>query len=381
MKLRSLKEKYVFCRSDMYYGVASRNDAVFALKQIISKIRSSELLERINKLPFVRDPRISLYNLVQWIKDTWPEFYFRMEDQKVFMGYTETGVSETMYCCPLDFLPVLRGQVPQLEGLVLKILIKFADYHEIADPSWEGRMQSNEFLIEGLESNLADEQNRDEKQKKYARQALDGWKIFEKCYRARIDNIRKDPALYIEDIVKELKLIKIHPNFQSLVDLMLEFVDLMKGKRIKDYSDQALETYYEINNIEKTSDGYWDFYDGTPVLLEECFLFCWGGSMKEKGEYDFEPSEILYAMNDYHGNFGTCVYSTDRELSEETTLDDFIEKYDIEKAFFCRLTSAFEKLYKLRDDIYFKKLSIQYELFGEIPSFLGDSCLQASAQP
>ncbi len=73
-------------------------------------------------------------------------------------------------------------------------------------------------------------------------------------------------------------------------------------------------------------------------------------------------ADIMAAANDYMGNFGYVPYCCEEEVSIGT-VDDLLELRNSDARFFSRLENICGRFNTIRDQIYNKELTANYELF------------------
>jgi len=323
---KPLSKEHVFAFSDIRYGFLGRDEAVTALKQLIEGIEDPKLLKRIDRIKPERTPQQSLVKLILWLEDIFPGMYFKTENGINYLGTTNSGIDE-IYAFPIDFVPTLKQICPEIEEIFLHALYSFINYQQIADPMYGNRLYNIEFS----EDSLIDQARTDDPDG-YFKKILDNIEYMNTHYANRLLTLSTS-TWSIWHIKKKIKDLQYPVFLKPVEDLIYSLLDLSDGPCIHEYAKQALDMFCELNDIPKDEDGMWDFYDGSPVCLDDLLAVVWDGPGEDL-QSGYWEAEMEYAANDYSGHFGHCTYSIHEKVTPNLSIDKLLEMNNQDHKFF-----------------------------------------------
>lgn len=363
--LKPLNSKYVHTYSDIKYGILGRNQAVDALKKILTTINSKKFLKQIDKLKPGKNPNESLIVFLDWLYKKYPGIYFRGEEGKYYFGYTSPDqMKRSILPFPMDFVDNLIKMDTRLGNLAIKACYAFATFHRIGEPCYGNRLYNEEYgydsLGEYIDSGPHNPSDDAKKEYEETRKIFESYTNIRGKYEKRFMGYThkwQDPYLIDELLAKH----ECDSRLQFVIDVLRKMLELCGSKTIEEYSYEGLEIFCEINEIPKDESGQFMFDDGFPLTLEDRIMFVWAGET-ESG-YDPIFSDIEAAANSYAGEFGYTDYSIDREIHKKFELEDFMNEYKIDAAFFTALESVYNEYLAMRNEIMFG--TIKDEIINE----------------
>jgi len=378
-KLKSLSKKYVHSYSDIGFGVLGRNEAVIALKQLINSFKTKKLLSSIDKIKPGKNPSESLSAFLDWMKGTYPSLYFRANEGKNYVGYTDAdSMKKSILAFPLDFLPELGRMDRKLSNLALRVCYAFAGYHRIGEVYYGNRLYNEDWVIDGLHDTI---KHGPSDPSESTRRAFEGyketWRSYENDYPKYTNRFIRYSKYFpsVESVSDDLDSFICDYRLQFVVDALKSIVSLCWDKTISEYSNEAIQMFFEVNEYEKDSNGAWIVSDGEPVTLDDRIMLVWAG--ESSGGEDYVFFEIEAAANSFAGEFGYTEYSIDKELTKELRLDDLIIDYDHDKLFFTNLEETYVKFGKMRTEIIHGDLKNQIKNERQLQSSNNTESIQA----
>lgn len=217
----------------------------------------------------------------------------------VLSVYSYHDISDsTLYAMPISFLPFLEINNKKLHDIVVdalrlmeekKVFICCSPYEDMMEEQIDRAMMKDEDYDIDCSEDFEWEYNYKEKyERKYLR-------MF--CNPCDVNKL-------------ERRVKKYHIEFPG-EEYLIEFVMMLIRAYREPYdmtffTNQAIETFIDINEMEHNANGSCDFNDGQPVVPNECVIFTW---FKE----EWINNHMASWLGESGDNFGEASFSQEMQ--------------------------------------------------------------------